>query len=117
MKRALSTLLTTLLFAAAIVPNATAQMQKTTFPMGFSIGSAAIPAQPTPDATKPTVTETEVLPESPTSPALDVSKSNAEKARSSVDGSYPAYCPSLPLGTQPGDWAYREALEKCLYGS
>lgn len=117
MKRALSTLLTTLLFAAAIVPNATAQMQKTNVPVGLSIGSANIPEQAMSDSTKPTVTKTEALPETPTSPALDISKSNSQRSRPSVNNSYPGYCPALPAGTQPEDWEYRQALEKCLYGS
>ncbi len=35
----------------------------------------------------------------------------------SRDNGYPAYCTSLPAGVKPGDFAFREALELCKYGS
>jgi hypothetical protein len=61
------------------------------------------------------------LPESSISPASSVGKINSERVdpqvdSSNVDSLYPAYCPPLPLGTKPGDWDYRLALQKCLYG-
>lgn len=123
MKRFISTLFTTLLFSSvAVVPNAMAQMPKSNFPVGLSVGSMHHPEQPAFDSTKPTSTNTEVLPQLPASSASGNSTLNSEGAhsrgdRSSVDSSYPDYCPSLPPGTKPGDWEYREALEKCLYGS
>lgn len=122
MKRTLSTLLTTLLFSAVLVPNAKAQIQKPGFPAVFAIGSTAIADQAAVDETMPTATKTDVLPAAPTSPAPDRNAIRAERSRpsvdrSSVDGAYPGYCPALPIGTQPGDWDYREALEQCLYGS
>lgn len=30
---------------------------------------------------------------------------------------YPAYCPPLPGNLEPGDFGFREALERCKYGS
>ncbi len=112
MKHSISTLLTTLLFSVAIVPNAMAQMQQP----GFPVGSAPVPEQPASDSTQPTSIKTEVLPESPKNTTSSVSTMNSEKLHSNVDSSYPAYCPSLPPRTKPGDWEYREALYNCLYG-
>jgi hypothetical protein len=120
MKHSISTLLTTLLVSAAVVPNAMAQIQNSRSPVSFSVGSAAMPEQLATDSMKPT-TKTEVLPELPTNTMSPSNTLNSESARSSVDrssvtSSYPAYCPALPPGTKPDDWEYREALEKCLYG-
>lgn len=122
MKRTLSTLLTTLLFSAVMVPNAKAQIQKPGFPISFAIGSAAIADPAVVDETMPTATKTDVLPATSTNPAPNRNAIRAERSSSKVDfpsvnSSYPGYCPALPIGTQPGDWDYREALEKCLYGS
>lgn len=122
MKRTLSTLLSTLLFSAVMVPNAKAQMQKSGFPAVFAISAAAIADQAAVNDTTPTATKTDLLPAAPTSPALNSNAISSDRSRpsvdrSSVDGAYPGYCPALPPGTQPGDWSYREALERCLYGS
>ncbi|GAB4319459.1 MAG: hypothetical protein OHK0047_01600 [Leptolyngbyaceae cyanobacterium] len=35
----------------------------------------------------------------------------------SEDSVYPTYCPGLPRGVKPGDLGFREALERCKYGS
>lgn len=121
MKRSISTLLTTLLFSAAMMPNAMAQTQAPGFPTGSSIGAMDPPEQPMSNAPKPTSPKTEVLPAPSASPAPAVSTLNSEKSRPSVDrpsvdSSYPAYC-SLPPGAQPDDWQYREALQRCLFGT
>jgi len=117
MKRSISTLLTTLLFSAAIVPNAMAQMQEPSFPVSLSVGSTSSPEQPMSDVTQPAPTKTEGLSEPSKSQTSSVSANNAERAYPNGNASYPAYCPFLPAGTKPGDWEYREALEKCLHGT
>jgi hypothetical protein len=122
MKRALAILLTSLLFSAALTPHAMAQKQKTSIPLGLALSSASIPKQAAADTTQPTDTKSDIVPEAPTSPTPNVSPVNSERSRPKVDrpkvdDSYPAYCPPLPRGTIPGDWDYREALEKCLYGT
>ena len=117
MKRALSTLLTTLLFSASLMPNAKAQMQASGFPAAFAIGSAAIADQAMDDTNQPTAAKTDVLPAAPTNPAPNSNAISSDRSRPSVDSAYPGYCPALPIGTKPGDWDYREALERCLYGS
>lgn len=35
---------------------------------------------------------------------------------SNQDNGYPAYCPALPAGLNPGDFAFQEALATCKYG-
>jgi hypothetical protein len=122
MKRSISTLITTLLFSAAIVPNAMAQIQQTNSPIDSSNGSAAVSEQSVPNSIEPTSTNSQVLPEPSKRQMSNVTTSNSDRTRPNVDrpsvnDSYPAYCPMLPLGTKPGDWEYREALEKCLYGT
>lgn len=125
MQRAFSTLLTALLFSAAIVPSAMAQAQTSDFLVnvpGDSVAvpnSTAMPDQPvTPSA--PAASNAEVLPEPSQNPAsvstIDSHRARPSVSRSSLRDSYPSYCPSLPAGTKPGDWEYREALERCLYG-
>lgn len=120
MKRSISTLLTTLLFSVAIVPHAMAQMQSSSSPANSSTDSTTIPAS---DSTMPVPTKTEVLPEPSNSPTSSVSRNNSGESRpsvdhsTSVDSSYPGYCPAIPPGAIPGDWQYREALQKCIYGN
>ncbi len=121
MKRSISTLLTTLLFSVAIVPNAMAQMQNPDSPVDSSVDSMEVPAS---DSTMPSPPKTEVLPKPSNHPAPFASTINSEKAdptvdrSTSVDNSYPGYCPlSIPPGAQPGDFQYREALQRCLYGN
>ncbi|QZZ22306.1 hypothetical protein J5X98_07960 [Leptothermofonsia sichuanensis E412] len=36
---------------------------------------------------------------------------------SNLEDIYPAYCSPLPGGVKPGDFAFREALARCKYGS
>ncbi len=120
MKRSISTLLTTLLLSVAIVPNAMAQMQSSNSPADSSSDSTTIPAS---DSAMPTPTKTEVLPEPPNNPTPSASRNNSDESHpsvdhsSSVDSSYPGYCPAIPPGATPGDWQYREALQKCIYGN
>ncbi len=120
MKRSISALLTTLLFSIAIVPNAMAQLYSPNSPADSSTDSPNIPAS---DSTMPDSMKTEVLPEPSNSPTPSASGINSEKSRPnvdrsiSVDSSYPGYCPAIPPGATPGDWQYREALQKCLYGN
>ncbi len=120
MKRSISTLLTTLLFSVAIVPNAMAQVQSPSSPADSSSDSTNIPAS---DSTVPTPMRTEVLSEPSDSPTPAASRINSEKSRSnvdrstSIDSSYPGYCPAIPPGAKPDDWQYREALQKCIYGN
>lgn len=120
MKRSISTLLTTLLFSVAIVPNAMAQMQNSNSPADSSIDSATIPAS---DSGMPAPMKTEVLSEPSNNPAPSASRINSKTSGSnvdrstSVDSSYPGYCPAIPPGATPGDWQYREALQKCIYGN
>ncbi|XGV94323.1 MAG: hypothetical protein ACAF41_00635 (plasmid) [Leptolyngbya sp. BL-A-14] len=122
MNRSLATLLTTLLLTAALMPKALAHGQQLGSPMSLASSSANIPDQAAVDPTQPTATKTDALPEAPTNAMPNSNAIRAERSRltvdqPSVDGAYPGYCPALPIGTQPGDWDYREALEKCLYGS
>ena len=109
MPRSISTVFITLFLAATIVPAATAQMEKPGVPMDASPGAAAIATQPASDSTNQAPTKTDMLPEH--------SQSTMPIVNSSADRTYPDYCPSLPPGTKPGDWEYREALERCLYGN
>ncbi|MGA7933026.1 MAG: hypothetical protein WCA35_05560 [Kovacikia sp.] len=39
------------------------------------------------------------------------------KMSSQPDNTYPAFCPALPGGLKAGDFGFREALARCLYGS
>ena len=41
--------------------------------------------------------------------------SNAVRS-SNQSSHYPAYCNPLPAGVNPGDFAFREALQQCKYG-
>ncbi|SRR5579883_1962468 len=116
MKRSMSTLLTTLLLTAAIVPNAMAQMPRSNPSVRSSIQSVTVPTQSTTGSTTPTTTKPDNLSEPAKNQLLPVTAINPESARPSVDSSYPAYCPFLPAGAKPGNWEYREAMEKCLHG-
>jgi hypothetical protein len=114
----ISTLFTALLFSAAIMPNAMAQMYPAGQAEGSSSGSANIPEQSASDATKPT--STQVLPELPKSPAADVSSINSQRSRRvsrpKPSDSQSTFC-SFPPRAEPGDWDYREALYQCMHGS
>lgn len=121
MKRTLSTLITSLLFSGAMMPNAIAQMHKSGSPISVSIIAAVPPEQTMSNSTRPSPT-VEVVPEPskgqmPSITTVKPEESHSSVDRSNVDNSYPAYCSPLPPGTKPGDWEYRAAIEKCLYGS
>jgi len=115
MQRSISTLLTALLFSAAIVPNAMAQMD-TPDPAGSSLRSTPGSEQQPANSAKPTSTQTSDVSQ-PSMHQMSLSVINTEKTRPGADATYPAYCPFLPARVKTGDWEYREALEKCLHGT
>lgn len=120
MKRSISLLFTALMFPVAIAPNAMAHTQNPHFPIVLSMRSPAMPEQPASDTTEPTSPKAEASPAptptmTPDSITNNTEKSRFNQGRLSIDN-YPAYCSPLPPGTQPDDWEYRAALEKCLYG-
>lgn len=42
---------------------------------------------------------------------------SVERPSQMEDTTYPGYCPTLPSWVQPGDAYYRDAIERCKYGS
>jgi hypothetical protein len=118
MNRSISSLFTALLFSAAIMPNAMAQMQPRS-PENLLNNSANSSEQSASDLTNPFSSATEALPEPAKSPA-PVSTISAETAHGmsyrSMSHSHLTYC-SIPPRAKPGDWDYREAMYNCLHGS
>ena len=54
--------------------------------------------------------------------ALDMAQNcqtsvSVERPAHMKDATYPSYCPTLPSWVQPGDAYYRDAAERCKYGS
>jgi hypothetical protein len=118
MHRSISTLFTAVLFSAAMMPDAMAQMQSRS-PENLSNNSANTFEQPASDSANLSVPGTGALPEPTQNSASTGNTGNTAKspgiAYPRMSYSHLTYC-SIPPRAEPGDWDYREAMYICLHG-